>query len=44
VQEGVSPELEDQVLDASASLYAEIYNDDPDLRQLTEAALAEWPE
>jgi hypothetical protein len=44
VQESVSPELEDQVLDASASLCAETYNDDPDLRQLTEAALAEWPE
>lgn len=37
-------DLERQRLDASAALYAEVYNDDPDLRQLTEAAVAEWPE
>jgi hypothetical protein len=37
-------DLERQRLDASATLYAEEYGDDPDLRELTEAALAGWPE
>ncbi len=37
-------DLEQQRLEVSATLYAETYCDDPDLRQLTEAALVEWPE
>lgn len=37
-------DLERQRLEASAALYAEVYRADPDLRQLTEAALTEWPE
>ena len=37
-------DLERQRLDASATLYAEEYGDAPDLRELTEAALAGWPE
>ena len=37
-------DLERQRLDTSAMLYAEAYCDDPDLRELTEAALAGWPE
>ena len=35
---------ERQRLDTSAMLYAEAYGDDSDLRELTEAALAGWPE
>ena len=31
-------------LEESARLYAEIYDEDEDLRQLTEAALEGWPE
>jgi hypothetical protein len=37
-------ELEIQKLKRSAELYAEIYNNDADLQQLTNSALAEWPE
>ena len=37
-------DLERQRLDTSAVRYAEAYCDDPDLRELTEAALAGWPE
>jgi Arc/MetJ-type ribon-helix-helix transcriptional regulator len=37
-------DLECQRLEASATAYAEVYRADPDLRQLTEAALTEWPE
>ena len=33
-----------QSLQASATLYAEIYAEDKDLQELTEVALAEWPE
>ncbi len=28
----------------SASLYAEIYENDPELQKLTESAVSEWPE
>jgi hypothetical protein len=34
--------LED--LKRSADLYAEIYSEDEDLKELTDAAAAEWPE
>ena len=37
-------DLDRQCLEASATVYAEVYRADPDLRQLTEAALTEWPE
>jgi Arc/MetJ-type ribon-helix-helix transcriptional regulator len=36
-------EIEVQSLKQSANLYAEIYEQDADLQELTEAALAEWP-
>lgn len=37
-------ELERQRLQQSASLYAEIYAEDAETRELTELALAGWPE
>jgi Arc/MetJ-type ribon-helix-helix transcriptional regulator len=37
-------EFEQRQLEQSAELYAEIYKKDADLQELTEAALAEWPE
>jgi Arc/MetJ-type ribon-helix-helix transcriptional regulator len=33
-----------QRLEESADLYAELYDQDPELQQLTKAALVEWPE
>ena len=37
-------ELELQSLQASADLYAELYQDDQETQSLTELALLEWPE
>lgn len=37
-------ELERQQLEESAELYAQLYQDDDDLQQITEAALEDWPE
>ena len=37
-------ELENEKLRMSADLYAEIYDEDKELRELTESATAEWPE
>ena len=37
-------ELEMEKLKRSAELYAEIYNDDSDLQNLTNSALSGWPE
>ena len=37
-------ELERQQLEESAELYAQLYPDDDDLQQITEAALEDWPE
>jgi hypothetical protein len=37
-------ELERQQLKRSAELYAEIYADDNELRELTEHAMVGWPE
>jgi hypothetical protein len=37
-------ELELQSLKESAILYAAVYDEEPDLRGLTETAIAEWPE
>jgi len=37
-------ELELQSLEQSATLYAEIYEEDNELQELTEAALEDWPE
>lgn len=37
-------ELELESLKESADLYAEVYSEDSDLFELTEAALIEWPE
>ncbi len=36
--------LEEEELRQSAALYAEIYAEESDLRQLTDLAIAEWPE
>jgi len=37
-------DLEPQLLAQSAELYTKLYEADPDLRGLTEAAIVEWPE
>ena len=37
-------ELELQNLKQSANLYAEIYEEDEELQELTETAVQEWPE
>jgi hypothetical protein len=37
-------ELEQEKLKASAAMYAEVFEDDQELRELTDAALAGWPE
>lgn len=37
-------ELEREKLKVSADLYAEVYEEDKDLRELTESAVSEWPE
>ncbi|MGL5873872.1 MAG: hypothetical protein ACRC2R_16160 [Xenococcaceae cyanobacterium] len=37
-------ELEQQSLKESAELYAELYAESEELQQLTEAAIADWPE
>ncbi len=37
-------EIELQSLKQSADLYAEIYGEDAELRELTDFAIAEWPE
>ena len=37
-------DFERQSLEQSAELYAELYEVDSDLQELTESALAEWPE
>jgi len=37
-------EVDRQILERSADVYAKLYADDPDLRDLTEEALAGWPE
>ena len=37
-------ELDQKNLRQSADLYAEIYEEDSELRELTETALREWPE
>ena len=37
-------ELEQKTLEDSAELYAQLYQDDDELQQLTEAALEDWPE
>ncbi len=37
-------EFERQQVEESAELYAQLYQDDDELQQLTEAALEDWPE
>ncbi len=37
-------ELEHQSLKKSANLYAEVYEEDAEIRELTEAAISGWPE
>ena len=37
-------EKERYLLEQSAALYAEVYAEDTDLQELTDAALAGWPE
>ena len=39
----IKKELEVKELEASAQLYAEIYEEDQELKNLTESALTEWP-
>jgi hypothetical protein len=39
----LAQELEQQDLERSADLYAELYQDDEELRQLTNAATIDWP-
>jgi len=36
-------ELEIKNLEESADLYAEVYADDSDLKEITESAVEEWP-
>jgi Arc/MetJ-type ribon-helix-helix transcriptional regulator len=36
--------LEQKDLEQSAELYAQLYQEDPELKDLTEAALVDWPE
>jgi hypothetical protein len=36
-------DLELQQLHRSAALYAELYEEEPELRELTESAIAGWP-
>ncbi|MFQ6113506.1 MAG: hypothetical protein ACE5NG_05380 [bacterium] len=42
--ERLKKELEREKLKASAELYAELYEKDTELQELTESAIAEWPE
>jgi hypothetical protein len=37
-------ELDRQALQESADLYAEVYDEDVELQELTETAIAGWPE
>ena len=37
-------EFEQRSLEQSADLYAELYDEDAELQEMTEAVLAEWPE
>ena len=37
-------ELEHQSLKKSANLYAEVYEEDAEIRELTETAISGWPE
>jgi Arc/MetJ-type ribon-helix-helix transcriptional regulator len=37
-------ELEQQELEKSAQLYAELYAEDEELQQLTESAIENWPQ
>jgi len=39
--QSLEPEVESSLVE-SAQLYAEIYEEDEDLQQLTESALSEW--
>ncbi len=41
--EKLHKELEDRELTESAELYAEVYMEDEDLRQLTDVAIVDWP-
>jgi Arc/MetJ-type ribon-helix-helix transcriptional regulator len=41
--QSLQKELQEQELQKSAKLYAELLEDDKDLRFLTEAAVQEWP-
>jgi Arc/MetJ-type ribon-helix-helix transcriptional regulator len=42
--EKLHKEIEQQELAESAELYAEVYMEDEDLRQLTDVAIVDWPE
>ena len=42
--EKLHQELERRELEESAELYAQIYAEDEDLRQLTSVAIGSWPE
>ena len=40
----IEEDLEAKKLEASADLYAEIYQEDKEISDLTESALIQWPE
>lgn len=42
--ERLHQELEQQELKESAELYAQLYEEDQELKQLTDEAIADWPE
>lgn len=42
--EHLRKELELKSLEKSAKLYAEIYNEDSEIKKLTESAISGWPE
>ncbi len=42
--EELRKKLENQSLKESAKLYAEIYQNDEELRELTDSAISDWPE
>jgi Arc/MetJ-type ribon-helix-helix transcriptional regulator len=41
--EQLHQELERRRLQESAKLYAQVYDEDPEIRELTESAILDWP-
>lgn len=42
--ENLRKEMERKSLEKSAILYAEVYEEDPEIKELTESAIPGWPE